>query len=326
MTKLSFNKYPIDIVLCLLCSLILLPITLLNTEGPLRVILGILFILFIPGYIFVFALFPTRKTDHGIDVIERIALSFCLSVAIVPLVGLALNFTPWGIQLDTILLSMFICTTGIGVLAIYRWIKTVPEERFIITINITSLKSNRSSDKVLNVILVIFIIIIVVLLVYVIIVPKTGEKFTEFYLLDSKGMVANNTTYLTVGENMSVTLGIVNHESRIINYTIDVWLINQTTVFNEITLENETVYNHMWFINKINVILNPTYADIEKRWEPQWEYNFNINITRQGNFKMAFLLFLKPTENYNYSKDYEKLTEEKINNAYRETHLWVTVV
>jgi uncharacterized membrane protein len=326
MTKLSFNKYPIDIVLCLLCSLILLPIALLNREGPLRVILGILFILFIPGYIFVFALFPIRKTDHGIDVIERIALSFCLSVAIVPLFGLALNFTPWGIQLDTLLLSIFIFTTGIGVVAIYRWIKTTPVERFIITFNVTFPKSNGTFDKLLNGILTIFIIIIVVLFVCVIILPKTGEQFTEFYLLNPKGMGANYSTSLTVGENMSVILGIVNHENRIINYTIEVWLINQTNFLNETTLEKETVYNHMWFINKKTVMLNHIPADIEKLWEPQWEYNFTFNLTRQGNFKIGFLLFSKPTENYNYNTDYKELAEEKINKSYRETHLRVTVV
>lgn len=326
MTKLSFNKYPIDIILCLLGSLILLPIALLNKEGPLRVILGILFILFIPGYIFVFALFPTRKTDHGIDVIERITLSFCLSVAIVPLFGLALNFTPWGIRLDTILLSIFICTTGIGILAIYRWIKTPPEERFIITINITSSKSNISFDKVLNGILVIFIIIIVVLLVYAIIVPKTGEKFTEFYLLNPERIANNYSSTLLVGENTSVIIGIINHESRIINYTIEVWLINQTTFFNNATSQNKTIYNHMWFIDKITTQLSSTDADIEKKWKTQWETNFTLNIKRKGNFKLDFLLYQKPTEYRFYEIDYAEQASDIINSAYREAHLWITII
>jgi len=326
MTQISFTKYPVDIILCLLCSLILLPIALLNMEGPLRVILGLPFILFIPGYIFVFALFPIRKTDHGIDLIERIALSLGLSVAIVPLFGLAFNYTSWGIRLDTILISIFIFNMGIGLLAIYRWIMTTPEERFIITVNVTFPKPNAKFDKLLNSILAIFIIIIVVLLVYVIIVPKTGEQFTEFYLLGPGRIGANYSTTLAVGENASVILGIVNHESQTINYTIEVWLVNQTTIYNQTTLENKTVYDHVWFIDKITIILNHTPADIEKRWEPQWEYNFTFNITRKGNFKLTFLLFSTPTENYTYNKDYKGLAEEKINNAYRETHLWVTVV
>jgi len=325
MLKISFHKYPIDIVLCVLCSIILLPMALLNGEGTLRVVLGLLFILFIPGYILVFALFPMKKTDHGIDIIERMALSFCISIAIVPLIGLTLNYTPWGIHLDTILISIFIFIMGIGAIAIYRWIKTPPEERLTITFNISLPESKGKFDKLLNIIIILFIIIAVALLVYAIVMPKTGEKFTSFYLLDSRKIAMNYPTSLTVGENTSVILGIVNHEYQTINYTIDVWLIDQTIVLNESIQENESVYNHMWFMNKITVTLNYTPADIEKRWEPQWECNHTFNITREGDFKLAFLLFTTPTENYTNNKDYKELAEEIINSAYRETHLWVTV-
>ena len=48
--------------------------------------------LFLPGYALIATLFP-RKDD--LDGIERIALSFGLSIAITPLLGLALNYTPF---------------------------------------------------------------------------------------------------------------------------------------------------------------------------------------------------------------------------------------
>lgn len=325
MVKILF-KFPIDIVLCLLCSIILLPLALLSGEGTMRLVLGLIFVLFIPGYVLVFALFPMKKTDQGIDVIERIALSFCLSVAIVPLIGLALNYSLWGIQLDSILISIFIFIMGIGVIAIYRWIKTCPEERFTINFNISLPKSKGKLNKLLNIILAIFIIIAVALLVYVIVTPKTGEQFTDFYILGSKGVAEDYPTYLIAGENNGVILGIVNHEGQTINYTIEVWLIDQTTVFNETTQENESVYNHMLFIDKITVMLNRTPADIEKRWEPQWEYNYTFAINKTGeNLKLQFLLFKVPTQDYNQNEDYHDIAAEKINNAYRETHLWVTV-
>ncbi len=325
MVKLLF-KFPIDIVLCLLCSVILLPLALLNGEGTIRLVLGLIFILFMPGYVLVFALFPTKKTDHGIDVIERIALSFCLSIAIVPLIGLALNYSLWGIQLDSILLSIFIFVIFIGIIAIYRWIKTSSKERFTITFNLSLPKSKSKLDKLLNVILVVFIVIILVLLVYVIVIPKTGEQFTDFYILGPGGMAEDYPTYLLAGENTSVILGIVNHEGQTINYTMEVWLIDQTTVFNETTQENESVYNHMWFIEKITVMLSHNPADIEKRWEPQWEYNYNFAINKTGeNFKLQFLLFKVPTEDYNQNQDYRDMVAGKMGSAYRETHLWITV-
>ncbi|MDZ7730415.1 MAG: DUF1616 domain-containing protein [Natrialbaceae archaeon] len=75
------------------------------SETPVRVPLGLAFLLFVPGYVFIAALFPEAGesprsdpdgTRSGIDGIERVALAFGLSIALTPLVGLALNFTPWG--------------------------------------------------------------------------------------------------------------------------------------------------------------------------------------------------------------------------------------
>lgn len=306
-------------------SVILLPISLLEVEEALRVILGLPFILFIPGYMLIFALFPTKKTDRGIDIVERIALSFGLSIAVVPLIGLGLNYTPWGIRLEPILISIFIFIIGIGFIGFYRWFKTNPDERFIISVNLTFPKSERKLDKALTIILVILIITAVVFLIYVIIAPKTGEKFTEFYLLGPHDQADEYPKDLTVGENTSVIIGVVNHEYKTVNYTIEIWLINQTIVYNEITEENQTVYHHMWFMNKINITLDHTPINTEGPWMSQWEYNYNFSINRKGNFKLAFLLFTNQTEQYEYEKDYKNIAEQKINNAYRGLHLWLTV-
>ena len=57
-------------------------------ETPVRIILGLPLVLFLPGYSLIAVLFP-RKGD--LDAIERIALSFGLSIALVPLLGLAFD-------------------------------------------------------------------------------------------------------------------------------------------------------------------------------------------------------------------------------------------
>ena len=326
MVKASFT-YPIDLLLCLLCSILLLPLALLNIETTIRIILGLIFILFIPGYVLVFALFPMRKTDHGIDIVERIALSLALSVAIVPLFGLAFNYTMWGIRLETILISIFIFNISMGVIAVYRWINIKPEERFTLTFNIALPKSNTHLDKSLNILLVVFIAIILILLVYVVIIPKTGEQFTEFYILGSKGIADDYPTYILAGDSISVILGINNYEGQTINYTIEVWLINQTTIFNTTTQENKIIYNNMWFVDKIIVTLNHIPADIEKRWMPQWEYNYTFIINKMGeNFKLQFLLYTEPTEDYRQNEDYHDIAVEKIDAAYRKTHFWVSII
>jgi uncharacterized membrane protein len=48
-------------------------------------------VLFFPGYTLISALFPRKDSLSGV---ERLALSFGLSIAVVPLIGLILNYMP----------------------------------------------------------------------------------------------------------------------------------------------------------------------------------------------------------------------------------------
>lgn len=82
-----------------------------------RWVLGSVFVLLIPGYVTVEALFPKGRELDGI---ERFALSVGLSLALVPLVGLLLNYTPWGIRLTPILISLTIFTVGLCLAGLLR--------------------------------------------------------------------------------------------------------------------------------------------------------------------------------------------------------------
>jgi len=82
-----------------------------------RWILGSLFILFLPGYTLIEALFPKRGDLGGI---ERFALSIGLSLAVTPLIGLLLNYTPWGIRLNPIVISLTLITLTMSLLAAHR--------------------------------------------------------------------------------------------------------------------------------------------------------------------------------------------------------------
>lgn len=81
-----------------------------------RHVLGSVFILFLPGYSLIKALFPEKELDN----IERIALSMGTSIAIVPLTGLILNYTPWGIRTTPVTLSLLALTTVFATAAIMR--------------------------------------------------------------------------------------------------------------------------------------------------------------------------------------------------------------
>jgi len=323
--KIALKRPRTDVLICLLWSIILLPITLTDMEGTVRIILGLPFLLFIPGYLLSFALFPLRKTNTGIDTIERMALSFALSLAIVPIIGLGLNYTPWGLQLVPILLSLLAFIIGVGAIALYRWYRIPSEGRLITVLTLSLPKLEKNLDSVLTIILVASIIIAPASLTYVILSSRTGKPFTEFYLLNPDGIVGGYQRDLAIGENTNVIIGIANHEYKTINYTIEIWLLNQTIVYNESTNEDKTVFDHLWYIHKMSVVLDHTQADIEEPWEPQWEYNFTFNITKKGDFKLLFLLFTTPTEKYTVDVDYKDMAEQKINSSYRATNLWLDV-
>ena len=82
----------------------------------LRYILGSIFVLFLPGYSLIKTLFPTREIDN----IERTALSIGMSLALVPLIGLLLNYTPWGIRLTPITVSLLALTVILSITGLIR--------------------------------------------------------------------------------------------------------------------------------------------------------------------------------------------------------------
>lgn len=317
--KLSYTRLPVDILLLMIWGIIVIPFSLLNTPDSFRVILGLPFILFIPGYVLVFALFPARKTDHGIDTLERVVLSFGLSIAVVPLIGLLLNYTPWGIRLEPILLSLLLFILGIGLVGIYRWTHTPTEDRFIITLDLSLPHQHNKTDQALTLILIIVIIIVLASLVYVITIPKTGETFTEFYLLGPAGKAEGYPRNLTTQQNATVIIGVANHEQRQITYNIEIWLLNQTTQ------DNQTITHQMWYLDTITTTLPHHPLSIEEPWSAQWteQYTFRINTT--GTYKLAFLLFTNATQTYDKTINYQAIAEEKLSSAYRTNHLWITV-
>ncbi len=191
------------------------------TSGALRIALGLLFALFFPGYTLLSALFPRRSSLSGI---ERIALSFGLSIAITPLIGLILNYTPWGISLYPILISVTIFILAASGAAWYRQQALPPAERVSMAVNINSPKWGKmgSTDKVLSVFLAVAILAALGSLGYVIAVPKEAERFTEFYILSADGMAENYPKQVTQGEAVELIMGIVNHEQEVASYRIDI--------------------------------------------------------------------------------------------------------
>ena len=71
--------------------------------GLVRWAAGSVLALLLPGYALLQLLFPTRK---AMDSLEHFALDVGLSLALVPVIGLVLNFTPWGIRFIPVTISI----------------------------------------------------------------------------------------------------------------------------------------------------------------------------------------------------------------------------
>jgi hypothetical protein len=90
----------------------------------LRNVLGIILVLWLPGYASIKALFPVRMpiqtSTENLETIERIALSIGMSITLVPIVGLLLYYTPWGLSVTPIVLSLLALTVVLATVAITR--------------------------------------------------------------------------------------------------------------------------------------------------------------------------------------------------------------
>lgn len=260
-------------------------------ETILRNVLGLPLVLFLPGYTLIAALFPAKS---DLDGIERTALSFGLSIAIVPLIGLVLNYTPFGIRLLPVLISLSIFIFIMCWLAYTRRASLPETEAFEISFSAAALslkneileKSESKLDRALTIILILSILMSVATLEYVILTPKEGEHFTEFYVLGPQGIADNYTTDYTLGQSGTMIVGVVNHEYRPVNYTMQVKLENQLLPLPE-NLQHITL-------------------DHNETWEET--VTFTPPLVGQ-NMKLEFLLF----------NETDKTT------PYRDLHLWINV-
>ena len=216
-----------DLLAVTIVSLALVPLAVFLGGSPVSLALGLIFALFSPGYTLVAALFPKRD---DLDGVQRVALSFGLSIAVVPLIGLVLNYTPWGIGLYSVLVSLLVFIIAAAGVAWYRRRRLPQEQRFEpwFRPRLSQFWGRQNRwDRVLIGLLVVVIIGAISMLVSVAQPPKVEQAFTEFYILDPEGKAENYPGVLVLGERAKVTMGIVNREHEVTEYNVKILIEGQ---------------------------------------------------------------------------------------------------
>lgn len=85
---------------------------------------GLFFIMFLPGFVLTKSLFPSgvpiKTSSERMDKLERVVLSFGVSLILTPMVALILNYTPLGVRLLPITLSLLVFTVVLATVGIFR--------------------------------------------------------------------------------------------------------------------------------------------------------------------------------------------------------------
>jgi uncharacterized membrane protein len=270
------------LIVDILTALLILTIIFIPS-GILRIVLGIPFLLFFPGYAVVSALFINKE---DMDKLESVAISMAMSIALVALIGFGLNYTSWGIRLEPVLYSTAALIAAMSIIAFIR--RSISSKGIKLTgeFNLAlPVRSLSPFNKYLSLTLVIFILGALGMLGYTISENKAAERFTEFYMLGFYGkaqdyplefvMANRQITYIRYGNNTyditnpwgKVTLGIVNHEQQIVTYSV------------KIKVDNELVDTD-------------SAGKIELKPGEKWEQEIKFTPQHTGdNQKLEFLLF-----------------------------------
>ena len=92
------------------------------------------------------------------------------------------------------------------------------------------------NEIILSGIIILILIMANSTMVYLITKPTQGEEFTAFYILGPDGKASNYPTNLKTGQQGKLTIIIVNHEYKAINYQLVVKMNNNITQTQTIAL------------------------------------------------------------------------------------------
>lgn len=240
----SLSNLPVDhlgvLAFVLLADAVLLSVPPSNTV--VRVAVGAPLLLFLPGYGVLAALFPGRyRADRefgrrpdrvrGLTFHRRLALAFGVSVALLPFLGLAIQFAGMTPGFQPVLTAVSVLVVGTTLVAGVRRYRLPEGERFELPVRDSARAfrtwlggSGSLLDASLNVALALATVVALATGGYALAVPTDGETYTTMSLLtegaDGDLVAGDYPTTLAPGESATFVVGIENAEQREVTYTV----------------------------------------------------------------------------------------------------------
>ena len=205
-----------------------------------RSLVGMVFVLVLPGYALVSALFPGRPTgtrSHPVSAsayspgtIERFGLSFGFSLALLPILAVAHGLLGIPFETATVAASVTVLVVALSVVGILRRAALSPSDRYsppsLLGYGARTrdwLAAGTATDTVLSAVLAVTVLLAVGSLAFGLTGPTQGESYTSVSLVtetsDGDYVASGYPTNFTAGEGRSLTLEVENHYEEPADYT-----------------------------------------------------------------------------------------------------------
>jgi uncharacterized membrane protein len=257
----ALGGLPGDLFVIVAYALVAGGLVVAGLPSTLQFLVGIPLAVFVPGYTVLSALFPGRPSrnagqvsslsgmsrrfsslrsiqQRGVRWGERVALSFGLSMFLIPLLALALDFATLVFGTGSLYHTGPIVAVLVGfstlcaLVGLVRRLRLSRAERFGVPVgywvdDFVGGLTGSPVDALLNIVLILSVLVGAASMTYALAVPQDGSSATNFYVGTQNGsgeVTLDHPRNLTAGQPQQLTVGIGNHEGEPANYSVVVQL------------------------------------------------------------------------------------------------------
>jgi len=294
-----------DLVAVVSVAAVTVAVVALNGPALLRVPAALLSVLVLPGYVCTAVLFPADGERAGVTRLERAVLTVGLSIALVALAGVALDALVGRLTTATFLLTVVTITGGLTLLAAVRRRQVAPSVRYEPTLS-GSLTPTGGS-RLRRAATVAVVMVALVFAAGAVATPQAmggqSDGVTEFYLLSEDGdgerRASDYPTEFATGRGESLSVAIGNQRETSERYTVVGQLQRAQRGENGVTVRERTRLS----AERVRVDSGETRT-----------LDRTVTVDERGRYRLVYLL---------YRDDAPE--SPRIETAYRELHLWITV-